>query len=31
MFGCGKKTPSLMGSQFVGQMPNTVSYFTENG
>ena len=31
LFGCGTKTPSLMGTQYVGQMPNTVSYYTENG
>jgi hypothetical protein len=31
LFGCGIKTPSLIGNQYVGQLPNTVSYYTYNG
>jgi len=31
MIGCGKKDTQRMRDQYVGQIPNTVSYYTENG
>eukprot|EP00178_Gracilaria_changii_P001998 TRINITY_DN12917_c0_g1_i1.p1 TRINITY_DN12917_c0_g1~~TRINITY_DN12917_c0_g1_i1.p1 ORF type:complete len:107 (+),score=2.83 TRINITY_DN12917_c0_g1_i1:141-461(+) len=31
MFGCGKKNTGLCASQYVGQIPNTVSYYASNG
>lgn len=31
MIGCGVKDKERMANQFVGQIPNTVSYYTESG